>query len=107
MGEPGSLGDKGVLNKRAGHAIGDGGVTWYIGRLAGQTRNPKPETRMKPQTQSPKLAPFRGFWVSGFGHSFGFLVSGFGFTLPVGWLASERIDRWNRSLGAAFLWCLD
>jgi hypothetical protein len=79
MGEPGSLGDKGVLNKRAGHAIGDGGVTWYIGRLAGQTRNPKPETRMKPQTQSPKLAPFRGFWVSGFGHSFGFLVSGFGF----------------------------
>jgi hypothetical protein len=40
-----------------------------------------PEIRMKSQAPSPKLAPFRLFWVSGFGHSFGFRVCGFGFIL--------------------------
>jgi hypothetical protein len=44
-----------------------------------KTRNQKPEIRMKPQAQNPNGALVPLFWVSGFGHSFGFLVSGFGF----------------------------
>jgi hypothetical protein len=44
-----------------------------------KTRNPKPEIRMNAQNQKPKnevTTPGLGF---GFGVSFGFLVSGFGF----------------------------
>jgi len=44
-----------------------------------ETRNQKPEIRMKLQTQNPNWAhrpDFSGFW---FGYSFWFLVSDFGF----------------------------
>jgi hypothetical protein len=34
---------------------------------------------MKSQIQSPKRGVSVPLWASGFGHSFGFLVSGFGF----------------------------
>jgi hypothetical protein len=58
-------------------------VRGFSGRIIqrGHTRNPKSETRNPNQATNPKpqTASVHLFQVSGFGHSFGFLVSGFWF----------------------------
>src|ERR1019366_5701136 len=56
---------------------------WLFPKMGGvgksETRNQKPEIRKNAQNPKPEMRTASLFWVSGFGHSFGFRVSGFGF----------------------------
>ena len=48
-----------------------------------EIRSPKPEIRMNDENQKHELGNRGRFRVWGFGHSFGFLVSDFGFPPPL------------------------